>query len=90
MDEERSQYQGKLAAKDTEIEELRAQVQSLMDEKKREGREIERIKMEQERLDREYKLIEDSLGLQMMQKDQRIECMAKDIAFLQQSIQQER
>ena len=56
----------------------------------REGREIERIKMEQERLDREYKLIEDSLGLQMIQKDQQIECMAKDIAFLQQSIQQER
>ena len=40
-------------------------MQSLHAEKIREGREIERIKMEQERLDREYKLIEDSLGLQM-------------------------
>ena len=65
MDEERTQFSHKLAAKDTEIEELRTQIQSLQAEKLREGREIERIKMEQERLDHEYKLIQDSLGLQM-------------------------
>ena len=44
------------------MEELREKVEKLQNEKVREGREIERIKIEQERLDREYREIEDSLS----------------------------
>lgn len=48
------------------MEELREKVEKLQNEKVREGREIERIKIEQERLDREYREIEDSLSQQML------------------------
>ena len=65
------------------MEELREKVEKLQNEKVREGREIERIKIEQERLDREYREIEDSLSQQMLQKDQRIDNLTKDIMFLQ-------
>ena len=44
---------------------MREKVERLQNEKVREGREIERIKIEQERLDREYREIEDSLSQQM-------------------------
>ncbi len=72
------------------MEELREKVEKLQNEKVREGREIERIKIEQERLDREYREIEDSLSQQMLQKDQRIDNLTKDIMFLQQAMQTER
>jgi predicted RNase H-like nuclease (RuvC/YqgF family) len=65
------------------MEELREKVEKLQNEKVREGREIERIKIEQERLDREYREIEDSLSQQMLHKDQRIDNLTKDIMFLQ-------
>jgi len=83
LNEERAEYQAKMQQKDEEMEELREKVEKLQNEKVREGREIERIKIEQERLDREYREIEDSLSQQMLQKDQRIDNLTKDIMFLQ-------
>ena len=83
LNDERAEYQAKMQQKDEEMEELREKVEKLQNEKVREGREIERIKIEQERLDREYREIEDSLSQQMLQKDQRIDNLTKDIMFLQ-------
>jgi hypothetical protein len=76
--------------KDLEIGELRARVAELQQEKLREAREIERIKIEQERLDTEYRDIEESLGRQMQEKDERIASLTKDIMFLQSAMQTER
>lgn len=62
MEQERIEYAQRLQEKDQELDELRARVSELQQEKLREAREIERIKIEQERLDTQYRDIEESLG----------------------------
>ncbi len=90
MEQERSEHAKRLQEKDLEVAELRARVSELQSEKLREAREIERIKIEQERLDTEYRDIEESLGRQMQEKDERIASLTKDLMFLQNAMQSER
>lgn len=90
IEEERASFSERLGRKDEEISTLRGRVEEMETRHLTEGLEIAAIREAQEKLEREYQAITESLTSKVEERDLRIATLTKDLMFLHQAQAQER